>query len=103
MNKGPLARYNSHVTRLAMKNTLLPLLFVAVSFALTGCVTCQECGSLKRDHEITRLFLGNEIVPGCNYYFAGRSQWPTRERHRAATFSRELIISCYNASTAQAE
>jgi hypothetical protein len=60
-----------------MKTTLRALLLVAVSFALTGCVTCQECGSLKRDHEITRLFLGNEIVPGYNYYFAGRSQWPS--------------------------
>jgi hypothetical protein len=60
-----------------MKNTLRTLLLVAVSFALTGCVYCEECGSLKRDHKITHLFLENEVIPGYNYYYAGRSQWPS--------------------------
>jgi hypothetical protein len=56
---------------------LLPLILIGLSFALTGCITCQECGSLKRNHEITNLFLNNEIIPGYSYYFNGRSQWPT--------------------------
>lgn len=60
-----------------MKPLLLLLLLAALSFAQTGCITCQECGTLKRDHEITSLFLNNEIVPGYSYYFNGRSQWPT--------------------------
>lgn len=77
MNRTTLARDNSPVARQAMKKTLRALLLVVVSFALTGCVTCQECGSLKRDHKITRLFLGNEIIAGYNYYYAGRSQWPS--------------------------
>ena len=60
-----------------MKSTLLMLFLVGISFGLTGCVTCQECGSLKRNHEITRLFMNNEIVPGYSYYFNGSTQWPS--------------------------
>ncbi len=60
-----------------MKPMALPLLLVGLSLALTGCVVCQECGSLKRDHQISSLFLNNETVPGYNYYYSGRSQWPS--------------------------
>lgn len=60
-----------------MKSLALPLLLVGLSFALTGCITCQECGTLKRDQGITSLFLNNEIIPGYSYYFNGRAQWPT--------------------------
>ena len=60
-----------------MKSMLLPLLLVGLSFVLAGCVTCQECGSLKQRHDITSLFLNNEIVPGYSYYYNGRTQWPS--------------------------
>ena len=60
-----------------MKPLVCLLFLVGLSFAMTGCITCQECGTLKRDHEITNLFLNNEIIPGYSYYFNGRSQWPT--------------------------
>jgi len=52
------------------------VLLVGLVFALTGCVVCQECGSIKRNHEITRVFMQYEIVPGYNYYYNGTTQWP---------------------------
>ena len=60
-----------------MKTMALLLLLIGVSVAVTGCITCEECGSLKIHHEITLLFLNNEIVPGYSYYYSGTSQWPS--------------------------
>jgi len=60
-----------------MKSMALSLLLLGISFALTGCITCEECGSLKIHHDIARLFLNNEIVPGYNYFYSGTSQWPS--------------------------
>ena len=54
------------------------LLLLALSgVAVTGCITCQECGSLKRSNEITSLFLKGEIVSGYTYYYNGPEQRPS--------------------------
>lgn len=60
-----------------MKPLALSLLLIGVSFTVTSCIICEECGSLKINQEITRLFLNNEIVPGYSYYYNGTSQWPS--------------------------
>lgn len=60
-----------------MKSMVLPLVMVILGFAVSGCITCQECGSLKRNHEITRLFLDGEIVSGYSYYYNGTVQRPS--------------------------
>ena len=60
-----------------MKSMLQLLLLVMTMFAVTGCITCQECGSLRRDHDITRLFLEGEIVSGYSYYYSGPEQRPS--------------------------
>lgn len=60
-----------------MKNIVFLFCIFLLSFSLGGCVVCQECGSLRPRHEVTNLFLNNEIVPGHRYYYNGRSQWPS--------------------------
>jgi len=60
-----------------MKSMLLPLILAMVSLAVSGCMTCQECGSLKRSNDITRLFLDGEIVSGYTYYYSGPEQRPS--------------------------
>ena len=53
------------------------LLFTVVATTMLGCAPCEECGSLRRQHDITNLFLNSEIIPGYNYYYNGREQWPS--------------------------
>lgn len=60
-----------------MRSTLLVLLLAGMVAILLGCAPCTDCGSLKRQHDITTLFFNNEIVPGYNYYYNGREQWPS--------------------------
>jgi hypothetical protein len=60
-----------------MRPVVLYLVVVGVVATLLGCAPCEECGSLKRQHEITNLFLNNEIIPGYDYYYFGRNQWPS--------------------------
>ncbi len=60
-----------------MRSIVLNLMLVGVVATLLGCAPCEECGSLKRQHEITNLFLNNEIIPGYDYYYNGRDQWPS--------------------------
>ena len=60
-----------------MRSIVLNLVLVGVVATLLGCAPCEECGSLKRQHEITNLFLNNEIIPGYDYYYNGRDQWPS--------------------------
>ena len=60
-----------------MRSIVLNLVLVGVMATLLGCAPCEECGSLKRQHEITNLFMNNEIIPGYDYYYNGRDQWPS--------------------------
>ncbi len=60
-----------------MRSIVLYLVLVGVVTTLLGCAPCEECGSLKRQHEITNLFLNNEIIPSYDYYYNGRDQWPS--------------------------
>ena len=60
-----------------MRSIVLYLLVAGAALALLGCAPCEECGSLKRQNEITFMFMNNEIVPGYDYYYAGRDQWPS--------------------------
>ncbi len=60
-----------------MRSIILYLLVAGAAATLLGCAPCEECGSLKRQHEVTNLFLNNEIIPGYDYYYNGREQWPS--------------------------
>ena len=59
-----------------MRTWALYLLLAVAASTMLGCAPCEECGSLKRQHDITNLFLNNEIIPGYTYYYNGRDQWP---------------------------
>lgn len=72
-----VTRNTSQSWRHAMKSFVLPLLLAVALVTIIGCAPCEECGSLKRQHDITNLFMNNEIVPGYTYYFNGRTQWPS--------------------------
>jgi hypothetical protein len=60
-----------------MKSMVYALLAVVFGFAVSGCVTCQECGSLKRSNEVARSFLAGEIVAGYSYYYNGTELRPS--------------------------
>lgn len=60
-----------------MKSIAFSSVLVLLGFALSGCVTCQECGSLERSNEISRLFLNGEVVSGYRYYYSGPEQRPS--------------------------
>lgn len=59
-----------------MNLSVIRLLPLGLCLFLAGCVVCEECGSIRRNHEITNLFLDNEIVPGYSYYYNGEFKWP---------------------------
>jgi len=61
-------------SRLKLHRFRLPLL--GFCLLLTGCIVCENCGSIRRSHDITTLFLNNEVVPGYTYYYNGELQWP---------------------------
>ena len=60
-----------------MRSTILYLVVAGAVATLLGCAPCEECGSLKRQNDITFFFMNNEIVPGYVYYYSGRDQWPS--------------------------
>ena len=60
-----------------MKSILVPLLLAAIAMTLMSCAPCEECGTLKRQNDITVFFQNSEIVPGYRYYFSGTTQWPS--------------------------
>ncbi len=60
-----------------MKSIAFVFVLVILGFTLSGCVTCQECGSLKRSNDISRLFLKGEVVTGYSYYYSGPEQPPS--------------------------
>jgi len=60
-----------------MRTAVLCLLLAGAAATLMGCAPCEECGSLKRQHEITSQFWNKEVIPGYVYYYNGREQWPS--------------------------
>ena len=60
-----------------MRFILLPLLLATIALTLMSCAPCEECGTLKRQNDITVFFQNSEIVPGYRYYFSGRTEWPS--------------------------
>ena len=60
-----------------MRSIVFYLVAAGAVATLLGCAPCEECGSLKRQNEITFLFLDSEIIPGYVYYYSGRDQWPS--------------------------
>ncbi|MBT8344752.1 MAG: hypothetical protein KJO60_09955 [Desulfofustis sp.] len=60
-----------------MRSIVLYLAVAGAVATLLGCAPCEECGSLKRQNEITFFFLNNKIVPDYDYYYSGRYQWPS--------------------------
>lgn len=60
-----------------MRSFLLLLLLLGSGLALTGCVTCTDCGSLHRQNDISTMFWNYEAVPGLNYYYTGPEDRPS--------------------------
>ena len=52
------------------------LLLLIIASGLAGCAGCQDCGSIRRNLEVTRYFLDERIDPDLNYYINGQETHP---------------------------
>ncbi len=54
-----------------MRRTLQAILLAGFLILLSGCAGCPDCGSIRMEHEVTRIFTSEEIVPGYQYFYYG--------------------------------
>ena len=59
-----------------MRTGLLAILMAAVLFLFTGCAGCPECGSIRRDNDVTTVFTSETIVPEYQYFYNGEILHP---------------------------
>lgn len=62
---------------MAMRSIVLLLLVIGVGAALSGCLSCPECGTLQRQNDISSMFWNYEVVPGYDYYYSGPEDRPS--------------------------
>lgn len=59
-----------------MRTAINAILLVAILALLGGCAGCPECGTIRRDNEITTIFTSETIVPGYQYFYYGEILMP---------------------------
>jgi hypothetical protein len=59
-----------------MKPLLSIIGLIGVVMVMSGCTQCLDCGSMKKLHEVSQIFLDEKIVPGYQYYINGEDDHP---------------------------
>lgn len=59
-----------------MKPLLRVIGLFGIIVIMGGCAPCPDCGSMKKLHEITQIFMDEKIVPGYRYYIYGEEAYP---------------------------
>lgn len=59
-----------------MRSLLRVIGMIGIAVAMIGCAQCLDCGSMKKLHEITQIFMDEKIVPGYRYYINGEEDHP---------------------------
>ncbi len=59
-----------------MKTAIYSILLVGFLFLFAGCAGCPDCGSIRLENEITKIFTSETIVPGYQYFYYGEILYP---------------------------
>lgn len=59
-----------------MRKAIRSIFPVVVLFLLAGCAGCPDCGSIRLNHEITKIFTSETIVPEYQYLYYGEILYP---------------------------
>lgn len=51
-------------------------LLLGMSFFISGCAPCPDCGAMRETHGATRIFTNQQILPNHNYFYNGEILFP---------------------------
>ena len=54
-----------------MRTAIQAILLAGFLFTLAGCAGCPDCGSIRLEHDVTKIFTSEQIVPGYQYFYYG--------------------------------